>query len=130
MPTYHLTLAQTVQVYGTVEIEAESAEAAIEKARADADNNNGGAYWQDVTDIAWEGAQEERVVTVEGPGPDGGDVALYEGIDLTPASAPWRVKRAADLRSDLDLLVRNGHAEGDALRPAACPAGLSAGGTP
>ena len=127
MPTYHLTLAQTVQVYGTVEIEAETAEAAIEKVRADA-AGDGAAYWQDVARVEWSSAHEERIVDVSGP--EGEEPTFYQGIDLTPASAPWRVKRAADLRSDLDLLVRNGHAEGDALRPAARQVGLSAGGTP
>ena len=116
MPTYTLTLAQTVQVYGTVTIVAESAEAAIEKARVDADKKNGGAYWQDVTDIGWETAQEDRVVTVEGPGPDGEDVTLYDGIDLTPASAPWQIKDAKAVHLELVDLVEGGNARGDALR--------------
>jgi hypothetical protein len=82
MPTFQLTLAHDVSVYGTVEVEAENYAAAIEAARADI--SNGQQFWNDVSDVEWGTSFKFRIVDIYSIGDNGMDqVTLARNIDLT-----------------------------------------------
>jgi hypothetical protein len=82
MPTFQLTLAHDVSVYGTVEVEAENYAAAIEAARADLDSS--GAIWGDITDVEWGSSYRFRIVDIYSIGDNGMDqMPLRKNIDLT-----------------------------------------------
>jgi hypothetical protein len=82
MPTFQLTLAHDVSVYGTVEVEAENYAAAVEVARADLDSS--GAIWGDITDVEWGSSYGFRVVDIYSIGDNGMDqMPLRKNIDLT-----------------------------------------------
>ena len=82
MPTFQLTLAHDVSVYGTVEVEAENYAAAIEAARADLDSS--GAIWGDITDVEWGSSYRFRIVDIYSIGDNGMDqVTLARNISLT-----------------------------------------------
>ena len=82
MPTFQLTLAHDVSVYGTVEVEAENYAAAVEVARADLDSS--GAIWGDITDVEWGTSFRFRVVDIYSIGDNGMDqMPLRKNIDLT-----------------------------------------------
>jgi hypothetical protein len=63
MPTYQLTLAHDVSVYGTVEIEATDLAAAVERVRHDL-TVSGQPLWSDIYDVSWETSCGFRVVDV------------------------------------------------------------------
>ena len=82
MPTFQLTLAHDVSVYGTVEVEAENYAAAVEVARADLDSS--GAIWGDITDVEWGSSYRFRVVDIYSIDDNGmGQVPLMRNIPLT-----------------------------------------------
>ena len=82
MPTFQLTLAHDVSVYGTVEVEAENYAAAVEVARADLDSS--GAIWGEVSDVEWGTSFRFRVVDIYSIGDNGMDqVTLARNISLT-----------------------------------------------
>ena len=82
MPTFQLTLAHDVSVYGTVEVEAENYAAAVEVARADI--SNGQQFWDDITDMDWSTSYEFRVVDIYSIDDEGmAQVPLMRNILLT-----------------------------------------------
>jgi hypothetical protein len=82
MPTFQLTLAHDVSVYGTVEVEAENYAAAIEAARADI--SEGQQFWNDVSDVEWGTSFRFRVVDIYSIGDNGMDqVTLARNISLS-----------------------------------------------
>lgn len=95
MPTFQLTLAHDVSVYGTVEIEADDYAAAVEKVRADLVGQTYQApLWANIVDVEWGTSFGFRVVDVYLLGDDGmADAPLVRGIRIsepdesTPLSA-------------------------------------------
>ena len=92
MPTFQLTLAHDVSVYGTVEVEAENYAAAVEVARADLDSS--GPIWSDISDVEWGSSYRFRVVDIYSIGDNGMDqvplmrnILLTEPDESTPYSA-------------------------------------------
>ena len=85
MPTFQLTLAHDVSVYGTVEIEADDYAAAVEKARADLVGQTYRApLWANVVDVEWDTSFGFRVVDVYLLGDDGmADAPLVEDIHIS-----------------------------------------------
>ena len=82
MPTFQLTLAHDVSVYGTVEVEAENYAAAVEAARADLDGPMD--LWNDITDTDWSTSYGFRVVDIYSIDDEGmGQVPLMRNITLT-----------------------------------------------
>jgi hypothetical protein len=63
MPTFQLTLAHDVSVYGTVEVEAENYAAAVEQARSEITARKH-CMWDDITDMDWSTSYEFRVVDI------------------------------------------------------------------
>ncbi len=93
MPTFQLTLAHDVSVYGTVEVEAENYAAAVEVARADISSRKQ-YLWGDVTDVEWGTSFKFRVVDIYTLDDNGmSQEPLMRNIDLsepdesTPLSA-------------------------------------------
>jgi hypothetical protein len=91
MPTFQLTLAHDVSVYGTVEVEAENYAAAVEAARADLIIQR---LWGDITDPDWSSSYGFRVVDIYSIGDNGMDqvtlarnISLSESDESTPLSA-------------------------------------------
>ena len=83
MPTFQLTLAHDVSVYGTVEVEAENYAAAVEVARADISSRKQ-HLWGDVTDVEWGTSFKFRIVDIYSIGDNGMDqMPLRKNIDLT-----------------------------------------------
>lgn len=95
MPTFQLTLAHDVSVYGSVEIEADDYAAAVEKVRADlVGHTYRSPIWSDINDVEWDTSFGFRVVHVHAIDDNGmGDSPLVEGIRIsepdesTPLSA-------------------------------------------
>ena len=82
MPTFQLTLAHDVSVYGIVEVEAENYAAAVEAARADI--SAGQQFWNDVTDVEWGTSFKFRIVDIYSIGDNGmAPMPLRKNIDLT-----------------------------------------------
>jgi len=82
MPTFQLTLAHDVSVYGTVEVEAENYAAAVEAARADI--SEGQQFWNDVTDTDWSSSYGFRVVDIYSIDDEGmAQVPLMRNISLS-----------------------------------------------
>jgi len=83
MPTFQLTLAHDVSVYGTVEVEAENYAAAVEAARADLSSRKQ-HLWGDITDTDWSTSYGFRVVDIYSIGDNGMDqVTLARNISLS-----------------------------------------------
>jgi len=90
MPTFQLTLAHGVSVYGTVEVKADDYAAAVEKVRADLD---GASYrpriWSNVNDVEWDTSFGFRVVGVYLLDDNGmGDSPLVEDIQISEPDDP------------------------------------------
>jgi hypothetical protein len=85
MPTFRLTLAHDVSVYGTVEIEADDYAAAVEKARADLVGQTYQApLWANIVDVEWDTSFGFRVVDVYLLDDNGmGDDPLVENIQIS-----------------------------------------------
>lgn len=64
MSTYSVTLAQTVQIYGTVDVEASSYAEAIQKVHTDL-KGNGSQYWDSVTEVSYDTASDARISQIE-----------------------------------------------------------------
>ena len=73
MPTFNLTLGQTVRVYGLLEIEADTMLEAIEKIRADYPDG----VWDNVTDVDYSTVNEPTIVCLSAD-----DNVLLEGLAL------------------------------------------------
>ncbi len=93
MPTFQLTLAHDVSVYGTVEVEAENYAAAVEVTRADISSRKQ-YLWGDVSDVEWGTSFRFRVVDIYSIGDNGMDqvplarnISLTEPDESTPLSA-------------------------------------------
>jgi hypothetical protein len=91
MPTFQLTLAHDVSVYGTVEVEAENYAAAVEAARADLIIQR---LWDTITDLDWSTSYRFRIVDIYTLDDNGmSQEPLMRNIDLsepdesTPLSA-------------------------------------------
>lgn len=95
MPTFQLTLAHDVSVYGTVEIEADDYAAAVEKVRADlVDQTYRAPLWANIADVEWGTSFGFRVVDVYLLGDDGmadaplvREICISEPGGSTPLSA-------------------------------------------
>lgn len=86
MPTYQLTLAHDVAVYGSVDIEADNLAAAVEKVRADLQLRDQ-PRWSDVYDVDWDTSCGFRVVDAYELGEDGmSDAPLVRNIALSDSN--------------------------------------------
>ena len=93
MPRYTLLLARNVSVYGTFEVEADTAHEAAEMVRHAAQNQYSKDVetvnaWDNVFEIEWGNAMEERICSIEND--DTGEQE-NDGVDLTDPHDPWSI---------------------------------------
>jgi hypothetical protein len=79
MPTFNITMAHDVSVYGSVTVEANDLAAAVEQVRADLDGD--GTIWEHVSDVDWSTSYGFRVVSVQ----DDTGATSAEGIRISEA---------------------------------------------
>ena len=96
MPTFNLTLAVSVQAYGHVEIEADTMEAALEIARAQAEiDGKENTIWDSATGVEWDTQSSYRVCSIENASaPD----ETLDDIHLTNDVDGWKIIGAGDLK--------------------------------
>jgi hypothetical protein len=95
MPTFEFCLAQNVRAYGSVEVEADTAEEAIEKLRADA-LSQGGKYWGDVFEVEWDTANGDTIVSMTCDGHQ-----ITADLELTEDAAPCQVLSADVIAAEI-----------------------------
>jgi len=61
MPTFNVTLAHDVSVYGSVEVDADDLAAAVEKVRAELAE---GSLWDEVIDVDYSTSHDFRIVSI------------------------------------------------------------------
>lgn len=106
MPTFNVILAQTVRIYGTVQVQADSMAEAIEKIRADAEADSAdqmdddNSWWDDCHEPDYSSAMDETIVEIEAE-----DGTVRHGISLTTGEADeQRIMSTEELRAAFEII--------------------------
>ena len=105
MPNFNVILAQTVRIYGTHIVTAESMAEAIEQVRAHAAADSAGELmdanvWNACYEPDYSSAMDETIVEIEGP-----DGTIFHEIILTEGDGiDQRIKTAEELRAGLEIV--------------------------